>query len=91
MTIKSVTRTTMQDFFLWVCEAHSITSRGTLEEYIRQFQQLYTTIAGRFADRNDIKELYKVHDVVELLEASLADAPAVSRQHPGPPLPATGA
>jgi hypothetical protein len=60
VTIQNLTRATMQDFFLWVCEAHRITSWNTSQEYIRQFQQLYTTVTGRYADRNDIKELYKV-------------------------------
>lgn len=64
VTIQSLTRATMQDFFLWVCEAHRIKSWGTSQEYIRQFQQLHTTITGRYPDRNDIKELYKYHDRV---------------------------
>ncbi|KAI0410456.1 hypothetical protein F5X98DRAFT_368799 [Xylaria grammica] len=61
-TIQSLTRATMQDFFLWVCEAHRIKSWGTSQEHIRQFQQLYTTVTGHYPNRNDIKELYKYHD-----------------------------
>ena len=33
---------------------------GSVEEYIRQFQQLYTTVDGRYMDRNDAKEVYKI-------------------------------
>ncbi|KAJ2997766.1 hypothetical protein NUW58_g542 [Xylaria curta] len=42
-TIKGLKRETTQHFFLYVCENSKITSRGSGEEYIRQFQQLYTT------------------------------------------------
>ncbi|KAF3768368.1 hypothetical protein M406DRAFT_250781, partial [Cryphonectria parasitica EP155] len=63
-TMKNITRATMQDFFLWVCERYRIRSWGTSLVYIRQFQQLHTTINGRYTDRNDIKELYKYHDRV---------------------------
>jgi hypothetical protein len=63
-TIERLTRETMQDFFLWICECHRIKSWGTSLEYIRQFQQLYTTVTGRYPDRNDVKELYKVRDVL---------------------------
>lgn len=50
----------MQDFFLWVCKHYKINSEGTTKLYIHQSQQLYTTITGYFADRNDINKLYKV-------------------------------
>ncbi len=59
-TIKSLKRETTQDFFLYVCENSKITSWGSGEEYIRQFQQLYTTVTGQYMDRNDAKEVYKV-------------------------------
>lgn len=59
-TLSTITRATMQAFFYWVCENHNINSWGTSQVYIRQFQQLHTTITGRYSDRNDIKELYKV-------------------------------
>lgn len=79
VTIQSLTRATMQDFFLWVCETHKIKSWGTSQEYIRQFQQLHTTITGRYPNRNDIKELYKVRDLVAgILEVAYADMLAVS-------------
>ncbi|KAH8882112.1 hypothetical protein GQ53DRAFT_753940 [Thozetella sp. PMI_491] len=64
VTLQNLTRATMQDFFLWVCEWHNIKSWGTSQEYIRQFQQLYTTINGCYPNRNDVKELYKYHDRV---------------------------
>lgn len=48
------------DFFLFVCGNYNVKSWGTSHVYIRQFQQLYTTIAGRYVDRNDAKEVYKV-------------------------------
>lgn len=59
-TIKNLKRETSQDFFLYVCERSKITSRGSTEEYIRQFQQLYTTVNSQYIDRNDAKEVYKV-------------------------------
>lgn len=59
-TIKNLKRETTQDFFLYVCEHSKITSWGSGEEYIRQFQQLYTTVNGQYMDRNDAKEVYKV-------------------------------
>ena len=59
-TINTINRATMQGFFYWVCENHNIKSWGTLEVYIRQFGQLHTTVTGRYPDRNDMKELYKV-------------------------------
>ncbi|KAL6415364.1 uncharacterized protein AUP68_01917 [Ilyonectria robusta] len=56
-TIKNLKRQTTQDFFLYICENSKIKSWGTGEEYIRQFQQLHTTINGQYMDRNDAKEL----------------------------------
>ncbi|KAI0526175.1 FluG domain-containing protein [Xylaria bambusicola] len=63
-TIKSLKRETTQDFFLYVCENSKISSRGSGEEYIRQFQQLYTTVTGQYMDRNDAKEVYKYYRCV---------------------------
>lgn len=60
-TIKNLKRQTTQDFFLYICENSKIKSWGTGEEYIRQFQQLYTTINGQYMDRNDAKEVYKYY------------------------------
>lgn len=59
-TIKNLNRETTQDFFLYVCERSKITSWSITEEYIRQFQQLYTTVNGQYMDWNKAKEVYKV-------------------------------
>lgn len=59
-TIFNLRRATTMDFFFFVCEKYNVRSWGSLEEYIRQFQQLYTTTTGRYMDRNDTKEVYKV-------------------------------
>ncbi|KAK1446546.1 FluG domain-containing protein [Colletotrichum tamarilloi] len=60
--LENVSRETMMSFFLRISEwsIGKIKSWGTTQVYIRQFQQLYTTVAGRYMDRNDAKELYKV-------------------------------
>ncbi|KAM5353462.1 hypothetical protein ACJ41O_000112 [Fusarium nematophilum] len=60
-TIQKLTRETTQDFVLHLCERYKITSWGSAEEYIRQFQQLYTTVNGQYMDRNDAKEVYKYY------------------------------
>ncbi|CAG9949488.1 unnamed protein product [Clonostachys rosea f. rosea IK726] len=60
-TIQNLKLETTQDFFLYVCERSKITSWGTGEEYIRQFQQLYTTVTGQYMDRNHAKEVYKYY------------------------------
>ncbi|KAL0930298.1 FluG domain-containing protein [Colletotrichum truncatum] len=64
--LTTVARETMMDFFLRLCEwsKGKIKSWGTTQVYIRHFQQLYTQLAGRYVDRNDIKELYIFHDRV---------------------------
>ncbi|KAI0835719.1 hypothetical protein F5Y06DRAFT_305690 [Hypoxylon sp. FL0890] len=62
--IKDLKREMAQDFFLYVCKHSKIKSWGTGEEYIRQFQQLYTTVNGRYMDRNDAKEIYKYYKCV---------------------------
>ena len=59
-TLKDLRRETTMDFFLFVCESYNIKSWGTSKVYMRQFQELYTTITGRFMDRNDSREVYKV-------------------------------
>ncbi|EXK78553.1 hypothetical protein FOQG_16770 [Fusarium oxysporum f. sp. raphani 54005] len=64
-TIKNLKRETAQDFILFMCENYlNITSWSTVEVYIRQLQQLHTTITGRYMDRNDSKELYKYYRAV---------------------------
>ncbi|KAM6516642.1 hypothetical protein FALCPG4_014820 [Fusarium falciforme] len=60
-TIQNLTRETTQDFVLYMCEQYNIRSRGSIHEYIRQFQQLYTTVNGHYMDRNDAKEVYKYY------------------------------
>ncbi|KAF4333756.1 hypothetical protein FBEOM_12422 [Fusarium beomiforme] len=60
-TIQNLKRETTQDFVLYMCERYNITSWGSVEEYIRQFQQLYTTVNGRYMDRNHSKEVYKYY------------------------------
>ena len=58
--IKDLTRDVTMDFFLFLCSNYKIKSWGTSEEYMRQFQQFYTTVTGKYVDRNDSKEVYKV-------------------------------
>lgn len=58
--LHNLNRETMMDFFFFVGEISRINSTGSSEVYMRQFQELYTTITGRYVDRNDSKELYKV-------------------------------
>ncbi|KAM5350871.1 hypothetical protein ACJZ2D_017160 [Fusarium nematophilum] len=60
-TIQNLKRETTQDFVLYMCERYNITSWGSVEEYIRQFKQLYTNINGRYMDRNHSKEVYKYY------------------------------
>ncbi|EWZ27959.1 hypothetical protein FPRO04_13078 [Fusarium proliferatum] len=60
-TLENLDRGTTQDFLLYICERYKITSWGSGHEYIRQFQQLYTTINGQYMDRNDTKEVYKYY------------------------------
>ncbi|KAL8400415.1 hypothetical protein RB594_000708 [Gaeumannomyces avenae] len=59
--LKSLRPETTKDFFLFVCGNYTIKSWGTTHVYIRQFQQLYTVITGRFMDRNNAREVYKYH------------------------------
>ncbi|KAF1738490.1 hypothetical protein CRV24_000416 [Beauveria bassiana] len=63
-TIANLSRATTMDFFLFVCGNYKVRSWGSSGEYIRQFQQLYTTVTGRYMDRNDAKEVYKYHRTV---------------------------
>ena len=58
--LKDLQRETTMDFLLFVCGNYKVKSWGTSHVYIRQFQQLYTTVTGRFMDRNDAREVYKV-------------------------------
>lgn len=58
--LHNLTRETMMDFFLFVGETSSLNSTGSSKGYIRQFSELHTSVIGRYVDRNDYKELYKV-------------------------------
>ncbi|GKU10200.1 unnamed protein product [Fusarium langsethiae] len=60
-TLENLDRGTTQDFVLYICERYKITSWGSGHEYIRQFQQPYTTVNGQYMDRNDTKEVYKYY------------------------------
>jgi hypothetical protein len=59
-TLKDLQRETTMDFMLFVCGNYNVTSWGTTHVYMRHFQQLYTTVTGRYMDRNDAKEVYKL-------------------------------
>lgn len=65
-TIKNLTRAITMDFLLFICENYSVKSWSSTELYIRQFQQLYTTVTGQYMDRNDAKEVYKVRQLCSL-------------------------
>ncbi|CVL09160.1 uncharacterized protein FMAN_15436 [Fusarium mangiferae] len=72
-TIQNLRRETTQDFILFMCEHYNIRSWGSTHEYIRQFQQLYTNINGRYMDRNDAKEVYKVCQTLLVRAQSVMD------------------
>ncbi|KAL8310445.1 hypothetical protein RB597_010330 [Gaeumannomyces tritici] len=80
--LKSLQRETTMDFFLFVCGNYIIRSWGTTHVYIRQFQQLYTVITGRFMDRNDAREVYKYHRQVLIPRFGLR-APNIHGIFPG--------
>jgi hypothetical protein len=48
------------DFLFYIGENYTIGSEGTMAQYIRQFQQLYRLVSGKYMDRNDSEEVYKV-------------------------------
>lgn len=58
--LHNLTREMMMDFFLFVGEMSKLSSTGSSKGYIRRFSELYTSVTGRYVDRNDYKELYKV-------------------------------
>lgn len=60
-TIKNLDRPMAMDFLDHLCERWKITSYGTSWIYWRQFKQLYASVTGRFVDRNDNREIHKVH------------------------------
>lgn len=49
----NLTREAMMDFFLLVGEISRTNATGSSTEYIRQFSELYTSLTGRYMDRND--------------------------------------
>jgi hypothetical protein len=61
-TLMTLQHQTTKDFLFYVCEESKgqIKSWGTTKVYIRQFQQFYTSVTGRFMDRNEVREVYKV-------------------------------
>jgi hypothetical protein len=64
--LHNLTRETLMDFFFFVGETSKIESWGSSKGYIRRFSELYTTVTGRYVDRNDFKDLYKVQPLVPL-------------------------
>lgn len=58
--LRNLSREMMMDFFLFVGESSKISSTGSSNGYMRRFSELYTTVTGRYVDRNDYRELYKV-------------------------------
>ena len=59
-TLRNVSRELAMDFFLFVCESYNVRSWGSSKVYIRQFQEMYTTITGKFMNRNHARDLYHV-------------------------------
>ena len=72
--IKRGDRAMAMDFLDHLYEMWKITSEGTSWEYWRQYKQLYTSVTGRYVDRNDGREVLKVcpiglcpHPLLQLL------------------------
>ena len=84
--LHNITRETMMDFFLFVGEISRIKSTGSSKEYIRQFSELYTSVTGRYVDRNDYKELYKVGPLAPLAYFKLANTLVVPQSGTSPAL-----
>lgn len=53
-------RAMAMDFLDYLCERWKIISEGTSWEYWRQYKQLYSSVTGRYVDRNDAREVHKV-------------------------------
>ncbi|KEY73695.1 hypothetical protein S7711_09571 [Stachybotrys chartarum IBT 7711] len=60
--IEKADRAMAMDFLDHLCEVWTITSEGTSWEYWRQYKQLYSSVTGRYVDRNDNREILKWHD-----------------------------
>ena len=58
--IKQADRAMAMDFLDHLCETWKIASEGTSWEYWRQYKQLYSSVTGRYVDRNDSREVLKV-------------------------------
>ena len=53
-------KSSAMDSLDYICQIYRTKSWGTSWEYFRQYKQLYTSVTGRFMDRNDSKEVKKV-------------------------------
>lgn len=58
--LKSLTVGKLLDFLFFVCERYRVTSSGSLENYMRGFQQLHLMIAARKVDENLMLRAYQV-------------------------------
>ena len=48
------------NFLEYLCQTCRMDSWGSSWQYFRQYNQLYTSVTGRYMDRNDTKEVQKV-------------------------------
>lgn len=48
------------NFLEYLCQTCRMDSWGSSWQYFRQYKQLYTSVTGRYMDRNDSKEVQKV-------------------------------
>ncbi|RYO79499.1 hypothetical protein DL762_008139 [Monosporascus cannonballus] len=74
---RHLTREITMDFFLHVCEVSRIESWGTSQQYILQFQLLYTNVTGRRMDRNDAKEPYIVQIIPRPSAVCMSPCPLI--------------
>lgn len=58
--IQQADRAMAMDFLDHLCETWKINSEGTSWEYWRQYKQLYSSVTGKYVDRNDGREVLKV-------------------------------
>ena len=59
------------DFLDHLCERWKIKSEATSWEYWRQYKQLYSSVTGKYVDRNDGREVLKVWLSTRSLTSSL--------------------
>lgn len=69
------------DFFLFVCGNYKVKSWGSTEEYIRQFQQLYTTVTGQYVNRAHSKAVYNVPQTSSHTESLLHNMLTICQYH----------